>query len=939
MTTYSRLCLLVLTLFFSLAQAGWASWQYSGNTPDGDFSYIATYYQTAGGAYEGTASIVSFTGTPDPNGHVTIPETIQFTATQSNQSVNVTCSVTAIQQSSGQPGAFAGKLEIKTVSLPSTLLYIGTSSFEGCTGLENLSIPPSVTYIGSYAFVNCTGLGSVNALGSLTIPGSVTGIGDYAFANCTGLENLTLDEGVSTIGMFAFGNCSGLVSAHIPSSVTFMGHNTGNFSPRGVFEGCSSLTGVTIAKGADIGAAAFYRCAALTQINFVGSLNPSNPGSIGSLAFQECTLLDNVFLPEGITQIGTAAFTGCSNLQTLVVPSSLVSWDGAFIGCPKLENVTLANGLPSIANYAFSQCPKLEIISLRPSITSIGEGAFRLCSKITTINNTGNLTAIGIRAFEGCESLKSPIFPPNVTSIEYITYAGCTEMEDFVFPPSITRIGSGAFTNCTNLTAVTIPSTVTEIGEFPFNGCEKITEAHFPPNATSIGSTFGGCAGLVEITIPSGVTTIGESAFAFCWELSNVTIPSGVTSIGVTAFLHCRKLTSITIPAGVQTVSNAAFLGCWTLNSAYFLGPAPTIGSRCFESSPTTIYYLPTAAGFTSPTWQGYPAFPMVPYGGMVPDLESHEAHLFGGAPTDGYVTLVSPLTVTSALVQRQTAPVTLDLGQTNRLRLSLTETVLVETGYGALTIGTNPGDGFLTAGGNANSPGSLVLDNASINDLTVNAVIANNGSGGVKLTKNGSGKAILNASNSYSGETSINSGTLVLKSTRLADASAVRVSNNSTLNLDYTGTDLVSALYLGGTLQPNGLYDSTNTGGLITGTGKVQIGPFASYSAWTDVNAPGQTTDQDHDHDGVANGIEYFMGKTGNDFTGNPALAADGTVTWPKSPAFNGSYAVQTSTDLSVWTDVTDDPIQVTTNSGSVVWARPTSPGKCFVRLLVTPN
>ena len=188
--------------------------------------------------------------------------------------------------------------------------------------------------------------------------------------------------------------------------------------------------------------------------------------------------------------------------------------------------------------------------------------------------------------------------------------------------------------------------------------------------------------------------------------------------------------------------------------------------------------------------------------------------------------------------------------------------------------------------------------------------------------------------------ERSVHSHFNILKVTNpLADTSIVSVVNNGTLNLDYTGTDVIAALYLGGTLQANGVYDSTNTGGLITGTGKIQVGPFASYFAWTDVNAPGQTTDQDHDHDGVANGIEYFMGKTGNEFTANPGAATDGTVTWPKSPAFSGTYAVQTSADLSVWADVTDDPAQVTTNSGSVVWTRPTSPVKCFVRLLVVPN
>jgi autotransporter-associated beta strand protein len=265
--------------------------------------------------------------------------------------------------------------------------------------------------------------------------------------------------------------------------------------------------------------------------------------------------------------------------------------------------------------------------------------------------------------------------------------------------------------------------------------------------------------------------------------------------------------------------------------------------------------------------------------------------------------------------------------------------TVRVDAGDGALTIGKIPGDGFLTAGGTANTPGTLVLDHASANDLTIHAVITNNGSAVVGLTKNGSGRAILSADNTYSGETTVTGGALVLKSACLADASTVSIASGATLKLEYNGPDIVNGLTLGGNAQANGLYDSTNTNGLITGTGKIQVGPFASYSAWTAANAPDQATDQDHDHDGVPNGIEYFMGKSGSDFTANPGIAPDGTVTWPMSPAFNGNYAVQTSADLVEWTDVTDDPAQVTKNADSVVWTRPTGFGSRFVRLVVTPD
>jgi len=82
-----------------------------------------------------------------------------------------------------------------------------------------------------------------------------------------------------------------------------------------------------------------------------------------------------------------------------------------------------------------------------------------------------------------------------------------------------------------------------------------------------------------------------------------------------------------------------------------------------------------------------------------------------------------------------------------------------------------------------------------------------------------------------------------------------------------------------------------------------------------------------------IANGA-YEGSATITSYTG-----PGGAVTWPKSPAFRGSYAGQTSADLVEWTDVTENAVQVTKNSDSVIWKRPTGPSKCFVRLLVMPN
>ncbi|MEO5716456.1 MAG: hypothetical protein ABIT37_23465 [Luteolibacter sp.] len=103
-------------------------------------------------------------------------------------------------------------------------------------------------------------------------------------------------------------------------------------------------------------------------------------------------------------------------------------------------------------------------------------------------------------------------------------------------------------------------------------------------------------------------------------------------------------------------------------------------------------------------------------------------------------------------------------------------------------------------------------------------------------------------------------------------------------------------------------------------------------YNVWATTNAGGQGSGSDFDGDGVKNGVEYFMGQTGSTFTANPSLVA-GTVTWPKDPAFSGTYEVQTSPDLVTWTNVSPRPTPTPQNT---IAYTPTGTGKVFVRLQV---
>jgi autotransporter-associated beta strand protein len=118
-----------------------------------------------------------------------------------------------------------------------------------------------------------------------------------------------------------------------------------------------------------------------------------------------------------------------------------------------------------------------------------------------------------------------------------------------------------------------------------------------------------------------------------------------------------------------------------------------------------------------------------------------------------------------------------------------------------------------------------------------------------------------------------------------------------------------------------------------------------SGYTGWANANgATGQTVDQDHDNDGVKNGIEYFMGESGNTFTSTPALNASNVITWTMGDAYNGvygtDYRVQTSSDLTIWEPVAVGDVTIdNTAPGKSLTYTLTGSGKRFVRLVVNPN
>lgn len=321
---------------------------------------------------------------------------------------------------------------------------------------------------------------------------------------------------------------------------------------------------------------AFSSCRSLNKV----VIYENSVKTIGMVAFEYCSSLADIVLPEGVTTIGREAFRSCSSLSHIDLPEGVTTiGHGTFSGCEKLSNVTLPNSLTTIEDFAFNGCSALKSIVLPEGMTLIKKWTFADCSSLVDVTIPGTTTTLEFHAFKNCTSLRSVTIPNSVNTVDAPFY-GCSSLSDIKVPDYLyeTSIFSG-----TGITDITVPEGTTVVGSFA--DCTKLASITFPEGIKAL-TDFSGCSSLRAIDIPDGVSVIGSALFRGCANLTKVTIPNSVVSLEWFAFSDCSSLTRITIPNHIATISSGAFSGCSLLTNVTLGSGVASIEDIAFHNAP-----------------------------------------------------------------------------------------------------------------------------------------------------------------------------------------------------------------------------------------------------------------------------------------------------------------------------------------------------------------
>lgn len=231
-----------------------------------------------------------------------------------------------------------------------------------------------------------------------------------------------------------------------------------------------------------------------TVVVIPSKINGVTVTTIGTDAFLGLNIT-SVTIPASVTEIGSNAFAGCTNLTS-------VHYAGDW------SNLTIQSGNPAVQDAA--NAPLFDF-AFTPDNTAVIVTNYKYNGAAADVTIPSRyqgkpVTTIGHAAFFN-SAVTSVTIPDSVTSISDEAFINCPKLTNISIPNSVTYIGFSAFSSCTSLKSITLPSSLSFISGALFLGCSQLTTIHIPVSVTSIGNNaFADCPSLMTVTYPGSKT-------------------------------------------------------------------------------------------------------------------------------------------------------------------------------------------------------------------------------------------------------------------------------------------------------------------------------------------------------------------------------------------------------------------------------------------------
>ena len=315
--------------------------------------------------------------------------------------------------------------------------------------------------------------------------------------------------------------------------------------------------------------------------SFMTEIEAASVGTIGT-AFKNSRMksFGEFQYFTGITEIPKDAFNYCTLLESILLPDTVKSiGSSAFFNCLKLKEIVIPEGVTTIGSSAFALCSVLEKANIPVLVTAITNNLFQECKKLSNINFPANLESIGISAFSNT-GLENVVLPEYLATLHGTAFGNCSKLKSIYIGENVSSINGAVLRNCPELQGITISAK---------NDMFKVEDGVMFSQNTLL--KYLPTKEELEYTIPSIIRTINTYAFEKA-KLEKIDL-SEILSIDASAFSGCVKLEKITIHSNVAPALGASVFG---QSTDTYIGVSNPPG--------TNILYVPEGAtGYDEGQW------------------------------------------------------------------------------------------------------------------------------------------------------------------------------------------------------------------------------------------------------------------------------------------------------------------------------------------------